>query len=144
MGAKRLGLGLRVCADRAPEWRHAMTIDLDKLERLEREATPGKWFAEVMRDDAREPTEIFASGPAHEVRGSGTENHPRASGKAAKDARLIAALRNAAPALIAELRSARKRSAELARDARLAQAVREAAEQTGDITDVEVLSGDDL
>src|SRR5690554_4441481 len=111
MGAKRLGLGLRVCADRAPEWRHEMTIDLDNLERLEREATPGKWFAEVMCGDAREPTEIFASGPAHEVRGRGTVNHARAGGNAAKDAKLIAALRNAAPALIAELRAARERIA---------------------------------
>src|SRR5690625_4447915 len=126
MGAKRLGLGLRVCADRAPEWRHAMTIDLDKLERLEREATPGPWHWKhndiVQRDEAGKFVADVA-GMYYD-----DDGYPNWGADNAANTELIIALRNAAPGLIAELRSARKRIAELERDDRLGAAVRAAGE----------------
>jgi hypothetical protein len=75
-----------------------MTIDLDELERLEREATAGPWFAE--------------GGSIN----SNSENYHRDCGlllpnwegafENIGDATFIAALRNAAPALIARARRA--------------------------------------
>lgn len=90
-------------------------IDLDELERLEREATPGPWAGgnafDVFTDDdaARrgEPgTHIAHTDPSQD----------KEFDKGRADRNLIVALRNAAPAMIAELRTLRVRVAELERD----------------------------
>lgn len=89
-----------------------MPIDLDELERLEREATRWPWAGgnafDIFTDDdaARrgEPgTHIAHTDPS--------DDKEFDKGRADRD--LIVALRNAAPALFAELRAARKRIAEL-------------------------------
>ena len=91
------------------------TIDLDKLERLEREATPGPWEPETWCGEY-DPG-WCGVGPLCLPSG---EEDPDDDGpespcatRAATDAALIAALRNAAPAMIAELRAARECIAEL-------------------------------
>lgn len=89
-----------------------MPIDLDKLERLEREATPGPWAGgnafDVFTDDdaARrgEPgTHIAHTDPSQDKEFD--------KGRADRD--LIVALRNAAPAMVRELRTLRTRVVEL-------------------------------
>lgn len=91
-----------------------MPIDLDELERLEREATQGPWCVESIthHSDCGQHSiewyrlyEVYEDDPPLAALGA----HPDAG----HDAKLIAALRNAAPALFAELRAARKRIAEL-------------------------------
>lgn len=87
-------------------------VDLDELERLERAATQWPWAGgnafDIFTDDdaARrgEPgTHIAHTDPS--------DDKEFDKGRADRD--LIVALRNAAPALIAELRAARERIAEL-------------------------------
>lgn len=80
-------------------------IDLDELERLEREATPGPWEWNGIAIEAGR-TDVLAPGESNSF-GYGTIHI------AEEDQDLIAALRNAAPTLIAELRVARKRIAEI-------------------------------
>ena len=80
-------------------------VDLDKLERLEREATPGPWEWNGIAIEAGR-TDVLAPGESNSF-GYGTIHI------AEEDQNLIAALRNAAPALFAELRAARGRIAEL-------------------------------
>lgn len=86
-------------------------IDLDKLERLEREATPGPWHWKhndiVQRDEAGK----FVADVAGMYRDD--DGYPSWGADNAANTELIVVLRNAAPAMIAELRAARKRIAEL-------------------------------
>lgn len=100
-----------------------MPIDLDELERLERAATQWPWAGgnafDIFTDDdaARrgEPgTHIAHTDPS--------DDKEFDKGRADRD--LIVALRNAAPALFAELRTLRARVDELERDARLGAVVR--------------------
>lgn len=85
-------------------------IDLDKLERLEREATPGPWrWTDDYKTTHGETTYTLAGYQGMGVLScDGIFNAPRDC-----DEVFIVALRNAAPALFAELRSARERIAEL-------------------------------
>lgn len=93
-----------------------MPIDLDKLERLEREATPGPWN---LKGRITGCYNIFAtgiidfSGGLEAVPGLSICRISELSRDGESDLDLLIALRNAAPALIAELRAARKRLAEL-------------------------------
>lgn len=109
------------------------TFDLDKLERLEREATPWPWAGgnafDIFTDDdaARrgEPgTHIAHTDPSADKEFD--------KGRADRD--LIVALRNAAPALIAELRTLRARvaGAEAERDNTAAALLMIASEVAGD------------
>lgn len=96
------------------------TFDIDKLERLEREATPGPWQADAVWDHEDEPTEAFCVGPGHEIDRRGDprllmDEEVAAFRAAERDAEFMSALRNAAPALFAELRAARERIEELER-----------------------------
>ena|SRR5690554_8161592 len=94
------------------------TIDLDKLERLEREATPGSWY--WSKDDDYRAHYLISSPRLETVLECDHCNEPDTA-----DKNFIVALRNAAPALFAELRTLRARVAELERDARLGAVVRE-------------------
>lgn len=116
-------------------------VDLDELERLEREATPGPW------ELWEEHLYIFA-GPAEEngpgcLKGArvticeadfddGEWEYQQAAergnavGSPESDFNLIAAARNALPDLLAELRTLRARVAEMERDAAAWAKVREA------------------
>lgn len=87
-----------------------MPIDLDELERLEREATPGPWrWADDYKTTRGETTYTLAGYQGMGVLPcDGIFNAPLDC-----DEVFIVALRNAAPALFAELRAARKRIAEL-------------------------------
>lgn len=91
-------------------------VDLDELERLEREATPGPWEWNGIAIEAGR-TDVLAPGESNSF-GYGTIHI------AEEDQNLIAALRNAAPSLFAELRTLRARVAELERDARIGAVVR--------------------
>ena len=85
-------------------------VDLDALDRLIAAATPGPWTrTKPQRDADGWPMGVGVAGcgPGCMIYAS-----PPAGSFPSSDAELIAALRNAAPALIAELRAAR---AELAR-----------------------------
>lgn len=81
-------------------------IDLDELERLEREATPGDWY--WSKDDDYRAHYLISSPRLETVLECDHCNEPDTA-----DKNFIVALRNAAPALIAELRAARERIAEL-------------------------------
>lgn len=98
------------------------TFDLDKLERLEREATPGPWrWADGYKSTYGDAAYTLAGYQDMGILScDGIFNSPRDC-----DEELIVALRNAAPAMIAELRALRARVAELERDARLGAVVRE-------------------
>ena len=80
-------------------------IDLDELARLEREATPGPWNAEVGSDD--ESADWRAVGPRC-VPPAGSDGRAEVDGEqgcaqeqqAQRDAALIAAMRNALPELL--------------------------------------------
>lgn len=86
-------------------------IDLDKLERLEREATPGQWHWKhndiVQRDEAGK----FVADVAGMY--CDLDGYPHWGSDNEANTELIVVLRNAAPALFAELRAARERIAEL-------------------------------
>lgn len=85
-------------------------VDLDELERLEREATPGPWrWADGYKSMYGDAAYTLAGYQDMGILScDGIFNSPRDC-----DEELIVALRNAAPALFAELRAARKRIAEL-------------------------------
>lgn len=93
-------------------------IDLDKLERLEREATPGPWDLWDLEERGAgynilaERVIDFGGGleAVHSLSLCRITEMDR-DGKANLD--LLIALRNAAPAMIAELRAASERIAEL-------------------------------
>ena len=79
-----------------------MTLDLEELERLEREATPGKW-----QDGTATccPDMGWVDGPRGKGRVCPThEGGKRTHTLDAADAALIAAARNALPALLARVR----------------------------------------
>ena len=91
-----------------------MPIDLDKLERLEREATPGPWRLKRRAFEYN----IFAvvidfSSDLEAVHGLNLCRISELDRDGESNLDLLIALRNAAPALIAELRAARERIAEL-------------------------------
>ena len=107
-------------------------VDLDELERLEREATPGPWKA-----DTEDVGDCVVWAP--EIKdGDGDSSFVSNIGRSrigavgvafdheADDCRLIAATRNALPDLLAELRTLRARVAEMERDAAAWAKVREA------------------
>jgi hypothetical protein len=79
------------------------TMTIDELKKLEAEATPAPWGAEVAQGETRNGLEgvfyAYAGGPTHEC---GIQLSPcGVQGKAMTDAMLIKALRNLAPELIA-------------------------------------------
>ena len=79
-----------------------MTLDLDELERLEREATsqaPPPWIASPARQDGTACVYLPSDGPCRRI-------VPVAE-TSAEQAALIAAARNALPALLAEIRALR-------------------------------------
>lgn len=71
-----------------------MTLDLDELERLEREATPGPWETTA---DPLSGVPAFVKTPGELI-----------AADAPADAALIVAARNALPALLVELRALRE------------------------------------
>lgn len=81
-------------------------IDLDKLERLEREATPGNWY--WSKDDDYRAHYLISPQRLETVLECDHCNAPDMA-----DKNFIVAIRNAAPALFAELRAARERISEL-------------------------------
>lgn len=114
-------------------------VDLDELERLEREATPGPWeleermrgygiFAGRFQDFGRGPERVHGLNLGHvsDLDANGEDNLA-----------LIIAARNALPDLIAEVRTLRARVAELeadrqaGRDRTLGARVREVLEANG-------------
>lgn len=100
-------------------------MDLDLIEKLEQAATPGPWEADT-RDEAdcvlwskAEPKDEERGGYVGSVGDGGWSDPPKpdletaAFDLQAEDCRLIAALRNAAPDMIAEIRALRARVAHL-------------------------------
>jgi hypothetical protein len=85
-----------------------MTLDLDKLERLEREATAGPWYKHApnsgLYTDADQEGHDAALILSHGI-GAGYM-------KRDEDAAFIAGIRNAAPALVARARRADELEAE--------------------------------
>jgi hypothetical protein len=84
-----------------------MTLDLDELERLEREATAGPW-----RVSPHAIHYVDTAGERSDTVCKCYQDSPK-RGEPAPDATFIAALRNAAPALIARARRADELEAEL-------------------------------
>src|SRR5690554_6617443 len=89
--------------------RPPMPLDLDKLERLEREATPGPWRLKRRAFEYN----IFAvvidfSSDLEAVHGLNLCRISELDRDGESNLDLLIALRNAAPALIAELRAARE------------------------------------
>jgi hypothetical protein len=82
-----------------------MTLDLDELERLEREATAGPWSVNPHRPDSVLAESRRCVAKCVSVASPGGE----------EDATFITAIRNAAPALIARARRADELEAENAR-----------------------------
>ena len=78
-----------------------MPIDLDELERLEREGTPGPWRIAIAKVASGEWEYQLATERGH------------AAGDQYSDFNLIAAARTALPVLLADLRALRARVAEL-------------------------------
>jgi hypothetical protein len=78
-----------------------MKIDLDKLEALEKAATPTGWQVLDM-----EPTQFYGNIIMDANRGNLMRT--TSYGLMREDSRLVAAMRNALPAMIAELRAARE------------------------------------
>lgn len=88
-----------------------MTYDLDQLEKLHREATPGPWTEQGLEITDREWT-VEISGPSYGdapcisvftgASYEATEEAPLNDGNAHNDAELIAAMRNALPELLAD------------------------------------------
>lgn len=111
-------------------------VDLDELERLERQATPGPWDLWDLEERGAgynilaERVIDFGGGleAVHSLSLCRITEMDR-DGKANLD--LLLSLRNAAPALFAELRTLRARVDELERDARLGAVVREVAATGG-------------
>lgn len=101
------------------------SMDLDLIEKLEQAATPGPWEADT-RDETdcvlwskAVPRDEGHAGYVGSVGDGGWTDPPRpgletaAFDLQAEDCRLIAALRNAAPDMIAEIRALRARVAHL-------------------------------
>lgn len=89
-------------------------IDLDELERLEKAATPGPWHAQGIRmldfgpGVDFEPTSDLAEAVHADIRSSESHCSVAEHVEDIPSAVLIAAARNAMPALIRELRAARE------------------------------------
>lgn len=90
-------------------------IDLDELERLEREATPGPWDLKgrCLGYNIFAERAIDLSGGFDAVHGLPLFRISELDRDGESNLDLLIALRNAAPAMIAELRAARARIAEL-------------------------------
>lgn len=91
-----------------------MTVDLDRLEVLLGAATSGEWQERIVTRESRTFRSYSRSVEIH----NGPNHVPILSGPCGAepptdDARLVVALRNAAPELLAELRAAREEIAGL-------------------------------
>ena len=84
-----------------------MTLDLDALEKLEQEATAGSW-----RVSPHATHYVDTTGERSDTVCKCYQDSPK-RGEPVPDAALIAALRNAAPALIARARRADELEAEV-------------------------------
>lgn len=82
-----------------------MTIDLDELERLEREATPGPWVDDADDRPGQIRDVLLAYAKQHRVATAWGSAYTATN--ATEDASLIAAARNALPALIRIARAAK-------------------------------------
>jgi hypothetical protein len=86
-----------------------MTLDLDKLDRLEREATAGPWYKHAPNSG------LYTDADQEGHDAALTRSHGIGAGymKRDEDATFITAIRNVAPALIARARRADELEAEL-------------------------------
>lgn len=100
-------------------------IDLEHLEKLLAEATPRPWSAGVL--DTGEPYIYPPSPPGKEV----------------ADCRMVVALRNAAPALIAELKAARELAIAAHMVCLCTHDIRSAGKLAGPLSAYERARGDD-
>lgn len=102
-------------------------VDLEQLEALERAATPGPWrcYPNPMRSDG---VFVCKEGPLPRYSNGEPEATPRGWGISSQitipEANLIAAMRNALPDLIAELRTARLEAKEADEERAVAMAMR--------------------
>lgn len=102
-----------------------MTLDLDALERLERIATKGEWLVAVNGRNAETCLRFIWRndyGGALSPEGRNVGCARVASHIQAKDAEFVAALRNAAPELLAAARAAERLRAEVVRMREVIQA----------------------
>jgi hypothetical protein len=90
--------------------------DLTALEAAEREATPGPWFAYDDNGDDEHPPHVDSDAAGLICTATADADHATPKGcMGSRDVRFIAAIRNAAPELLAEVRRLREENDRLNR-----------------------------
>jgi len=93
-----------------------MTIDITRLQELERNATPGPWVHSVMTCEVYQHSRIYGadSGEIATIRAGATRTKSEIPEQDLRDAEFIHYIRNALPALLSELETLRALVSDLA------------------------------